>query len=121
MMVRRHDLDPGAKAGPERPQLFHRAGVGAFGWREDAPAVDEQLRETGIRAGMLGAGHRMRRHEMNALRNKRRHLPDDRALDRADVGDNSTRFEESRDLLRDRATGADGNAEDDEVGVFDRL
>ena len=29
--------------------------------------------------------------------------------------------EKRRDLLRDRAAGADGNAEDDEVGVFHRL
>ena len=43
---------------------------------------------------------------------------DDRALDRADVGDDRARLEMRRDLLRHRAAGADGNAEDDEVGVL---
>ena len=51
----------------------------------------------------------------------RRHVPDDRALDRADVGDDRARLEMRRDLLRHRAAGADGNAEDDEVGVLDRF
>ena len=49
----------------------------------------------------------------------RRHVADDRALDRADVGDDRARLEMRRDLLRDRAAGADRDAEDDEVGVLD--
>ena len=82
-------------------------GIGAFGRRQNAPAVDEQFGEAGIGAGMLGAGDRMRRHEMDARRQMRRHLADDRALDRADVGDDRAGLEERRDLLRDRAAGAD--------------
>ena len=45
----------------------------------------------------------------------------DGALDRADVGDDRARLEVRRDLLRHRAAGADGDAEDDEVGVLHRF
>ena len=51
----------------------------------------------------------------------RRHVPHHGALDRADVGDDRARLQMRRDLLRDRAAGADRNAEDDEIGVPDRL
>ena len=68
---------------------------------------------------MFGAGDRMGRDEMNVIRQMRRHLADDRALDRADVGDDRAGFEERRDLLRDRPAGADRDAEDHEVGVLD--
>ena len=67
------------------------AGIGAFGRREDAPAADEQFGEAGIGAGMLGAGDRMRRHEMHAGGQMRSHVAHDRALDRADIGDDRAR------------------------------
>ncbi len=70
---------------------------------------------------MLGAGHRMRRHEMRGLRQMRRHVPDHRALDRADVGDDRARLEVGSDFLRDRAAGADRDAEDDEIGAVGRF
>ena len=41
------------------------------------------------------------------------------ALDRADVGEDGARLEVGCDLLRDRAAGADRDAEDDKVGVSD--
>ncbi len=47
--------------------------------REDAPAVDEQFREAGIGAGVLGAGDRMRRHEGCIGRQMRRHVANHRA------------------------------------------
>ena len=50
------------------------ARVGAFGRRQDAPAVDEQLGEAGVGAGVLGAGDRMRGHEMHAGGQVRRHV-----------------------------------------------
>ena len=40
-----------------------------------------------------------------------------RALDRADIGDDRAGLEMGGDLLRDRAAGADRDAEDDEIGV----
>ena len=51
----------------------------------------------------------------------RAHVPRDGALDRADVGDDGARLEERRDLLGDRSAGADGDAEDHEVGALDRF
>ena len=58
---------------------------------------------------------------MHAGRQMRRHIPHHRALDRADIGNDRAWFEVGRDLLRHRAAGADGNAEDDEVGACDGL
>ena len=43
-----------------------------------------------------------------------------RALDRADVGDDRAGLQMRADLLGDRAAGADRNADDDEIGAFDR-
>ena len=57
---------------------------------------------------MFGAGHRMGGDEMNARRQMRRHLADDGALDRADVGDDRAGFKERRDLLRDRPQAPTG-------------
>ena len=57
VMIRRHDLDLGAERGPERAQPLDRVRVGALRRRQNAPAVDEQLGETGIGSGMLGAGN----------------------------------------------------------------
>ena len=68
---------------------------------------------------MFGPGDRMGRDEMNIARQMRRHLADDGALDRADVGHDRAGFEERCDLLSDRAAGADRDAEDHEVGVLD--
>ena len=68
VMLGRHGLDIGAEQPPERGELFDRLGVGAFGRRQDAPAVLEQLGKAGIGTGMLGAGDRMGRHEMNVVR-----------------------------------------------------
>ena len=45
MMIGRHDLDPGAHAGPECTQGFDGHRIGAVGRREDAPAVDEEFGE----------------------------------------------------------------------------
>ncbi len=121
VMIRRHDLDPGAEAGPERAQLFDRGWIGTVRRREDAPAVDEEFRKAGVRTGVLGTGDGMGGHEVHAVRNMRAHVAGDSALDRADVGDDGARLEERRDFLGDRTAGADGNAEDDEVGAFDRF
>ena len=42
------------------------------------------------------------------------------ALDRADVGDDRAGLEMRADLPRDRAAGADRDADDDEIGALDR-
>ena len=64
VVLRGHGLDIAPQRPPEGPQPLDRRGVGAVERREDAAAVDEQFGEAGIGAGMLGAGDRMRRHEM---------------------------------------------------------
>ena len=61
----------------------------------------------------------MRRHEMNVLRQMRRHIAHHRAFDRADIGHGRAGRQMRADLLGDRAAGADRNADDDEVGAFD--
>ena len=54
------------------------------------------------------------------LRQMRGHVADHRALDRADVGHDRARRQMRADLLGDGAAGADRNADDDEIGAFDR-
>ena len=61
--------------------------IGALDRREDAPAVLEQLGETRIGAGELGAGDGMARHQMRVRRQHRCKPFDDRALGRTDIGD----------------------------------
>src|SRR5882672_7189613 len=50
----------------------------------------------------------------------RRHVAHHRALDRADIGDDGAGSKMRADLLGHRATGADRDADDDEIGAFDR-
>ncbi len=73
-------------------------GSVAFGRRQDAPAVDEQFGEAGIGTGILGAGDRMRRNEMHARRQMRRHRRDDRALTEPTSETMAPGFEMRRDL-----------------------
>ncbi len=93
MMIRAHHLDLGANRGPERAQAIGGSRVDAFRRRQMHQRLMKSSAKPGIRPRMFGARDRMGRHEMNALRQMRRHVPDDRALDRADVGDDRTRFE----------------------------
>jgi hypothetical protein len=81
MMIRRHHLDLGAHRGPERAEPVGCARIGSFRRRQDAPAVDEELGETGIGARMFGARDGMRRHEMDVGRQMRRHVARDGAFD----------------------------------------
>ncbi len=107
--------------GPERAQSFDRGGIGAVGRRQDAPAVDEELGETGIGAGILGAGDRMRRHEMHAVGRCGAMSRTIAPLTEPTSETIAPGFRCARDLLRHRPAGADGNAENDEVGIPDRL
>ena len=85
---------------------------------KNAPAVDEQLGEAGVRPGMLRARDRMGRDEMHARGNVRGHVAHHRAFDRADVGDGGGRGQMRPDLRCDRAAGAHRDAENDEIGAF---
>ena len=120
VMLGRHGFDIGAERAPERGEPLDGAGIGPFRRRENAPAVDEQLGKAGIGAGMLGAGDRMGRNEMHAGGQMRGHVAHDRALDRADIGNDRAGLEMGRDLLGDLAAGADRRADDDEIGAGDR-
>jgi hypothetical protein len=120
-MIGRHDLDSGADGGPERAQSFDGVRVGAFRRGQDAPAVDEQLGETRIGTGMLGAGDRMRWYEMRAGGQIRRHVAHHGALDRADIGNDGAGLEMIGYFLRDGAAGADRNAQDHEIGILGSL
>ena len=120
VVLGRHDFDIGAERFPEPGQPFYRGGIGILWRRENAPPVDEQLRETGIGAGMFGAGDRMAGNEMDPAGNMRPHRANDVALDRTHIGDGRAGFEVRTDLARDRTTGADRHAYDHEIGVGHR-
>ena len=72
----------------------------------------------GLGAGILGAGHRMRRHEVHAGRNVRLHGLDHRLLHRTDVGDDAAGLERGRDDAGGLAAGADRRADDHQVGIL---
>ena len=101
VMVGRHRFHVGAEQAPEGRKLVHRLLVRAVGRRQDAPAVDEQLGKARIRAGIFCPRDRVRRNEIHALRQMRRHIAYDRAFDRADIGNDRARGEVRADLLRD--------------------
>ena len=62
----------------------------------------------------------MRRYEMHGLRQMRSHVAHDRAFYRTDIGDDGAGRKMRADLLCDRAACADRDADDDQVGAFDR-
>ena len=57
---------------------------------------------------------------MHGLRQMRSHIAHDRALYRTDIGDDGAGCKMRADLLCDRSACADRNANDDQVGPFDR-
>ncbi len=70
---------------------------------------------------MLGAGNRVCRHEVHAGGQMRRHIAHNGALHRADIGHDRAALEMAGDFPGDLAAGANGNAEDDEIGILDGL
>src|SRR5665811_2390456 len=70
---------------------------------------------------MLGARDRMGRHEMHGVRQVWPHVADDGPLHRADIGNDGAVLEMRRDLRGDSAANADGDADNDEIGAFDRF
>ena len=66
---------------------------------------------------MLGAGNRMAGNEADALRYMRANDLDHMFLDRADIGQDRALFEMRTNRGSQRAIGAHGGAEDDEIGV----
>ena len=120
VVIGRHGFHIGAEQAPERGEPVHRFGIGACRRREDAPAVHEQFGKAGVGPGIFRSGDRMRRYEMRGFRQMRTHVPHDGALDRADVGHRRAGHEMRADLLGHRAAGADRDADDDQIGAFDR-
>ena len=120
VMLRRHDLDVGAKRLPEPRQALDRGRLGVFRRCEDAPAVDEKLGEAGVGAGVLGAGDRMRGNEIDTGRHVRRQVAKHGSFDGADIRQDGARFEVGADFAGDGAECADRDAEDHQVGVGNR-
>ena len=112
-----HGFDVRSECLPERPQLLDRIIVRAFGGREDAPAVDEQTRESGVRARILGPRDRMRRYKMRMTGQHRRQRRDDSALDRTHVRYDRAFSKRRRDRTPDLLIGADWRAENDAIGA----
>src|SRR5262249_4414373 len=85
---------------------------------ENAPAVDEELGEAGIRPGIFGAGDGVRRHEMHSRGEVGRYGAQDRAFDRTDVRDDRSRRKVRPDLCGHLAACADRDGDDDEISAF---
>jgi hypothetical protein len=64
---------------------------------------------------MLGAGDRVAGDEMDAFGHMRGNVAHDRPLGGADIGQDRALFQMRADLLGDRAAGADGDRQDDEI------
>ena len=120
VMRRLHRFDHRAAAAPELGDLLHRRRVGAGRRRQQRPAALEQGGEAGIGAGILGAGHRMRRHEMHARRHQRPDVADHRLLGGADIGQDRPRREMRRDARGQVGEGAHRGAQHDAVGALHR-
>ena len=71
-------------------------------------------------SGIFGSRDRVRGHEMHVRRQMRCHIVHDLRLDGSDVGNDGAGTQMRGDLAGRRAALADRNADDDEVGAFDR-
>ena len=116
VMLGRHGLDVGAERPPECEQPLDRRLVRLRRRGEDAPAIDEQLGEAGVRPGMLRAGDRMRRDE-SARRSARAgpcRAPPQPFTEPTSESDRAG-LQMRGDLLGDRSALADRDAQDHEV------
>ena len=121
VVLGRHGLDIGAERRQNAASFSIAVRVGACRRRQDAPAIDEQFGKAGVGAGIFGAGDRMRRHEMHVLRQMRRHVAHDRALTEPTSETIAPGVRCGPISLATAPAGADRNADDDEVGAFDRF
>ena len=119
VMAGLHDLDLAAGPRPELAQPGDRLLVGAGRRGEDAPAPLEQLGEAGLGPGMLRAGHRMARDQMDALGDLGAQVADHRLLDRAHIADDGAGRQMVAHRRPDLGVGAERRAEHDEVGAGD--
>src|SRR6266481_6090145 len=120
VVLGRHDLDVRPEQSPERREPFDRRRLDARRRGENAPAVDEELGEAGIRPGIFGAGDGVRRHEMHPRGEVGRHGAQDRAFDRADVRDDRSWRKVRSDLCGHLAARADRDGDNDEISAFGR-
>ena len=97
-----------------RRRSLPRGGVRMHQRPSNSPAKPESG------PGKFGAGNRVGGNEMDACGHVQRHVPHHRALDRTDIGHDRAGLDD-RISFGDRGAGADGNAEDDEIGVLDGL
>ncbi len=114
-MLRVHGLDMSPHAPPQRLEPRHGGGIRVRGRRQDGEPVLEKLREPRLGPGMLGAGHRVARHEVHAFGQVRAHRRQDRALHRAHVGDDRTGCQVRLHRRRNGAACADRGRDDDQV------
>ena len=121
MVVGIHDLDQAAGAAPQLPEPLDRLRVGAGRRRQDTITPLEELCETRLRARMLGSRNRMGRDEMNAFRQHRADIANDRRLDRADIGHDRAGLQPGRHRRRDIGKYAERRAKDDQIGVGHRV
>jgi len=88
---------------------------------QNAPALFEQFRKTGIRPGMFRTGQRVTRNEMNAFIQMRGNVADHRLLDRPDVGNNRTLFKRPCQLRTNAFIGTDRRTNHDQIRIANRL
>ena len=105
------------------PCSAHRANRGAPRLRllhEDHVAVAIELRESGSRTALLGAGDRVRRNEtLEVIAQKPLRIGDHVLLGAAAVGDHRGRRQDGRDLRHHFGHLSHRRAEEHEVGVAD--
>ena len=121
MMLRIHDVHIGSASLPESRQSFHRLIARRLVRCQDAPAIVEQRGKTGVRAGLFGTRDRVAGDEMDAVRNMRAHLADDRSLCRADVRQNCAGFQRRGNPFRNRFVRSHRHTQNDEIRPVDRL
>ena len=93
--------------------------VGLLGRNDQAPAPFKESPEARVGAGKLGAGHRMRQHELHLFGEVWREVGDHRAFGGADVADDRAHLEVRSDRCSDRGEGASRHRQDHDVGTVD--
>jgi hypothetical protein len=122
VMLRVHVIDHWSRSVSQNSAAVALAvRVGIRQRRQDAPAALEQAGEAGIRAGIFGAGNRVAGNEMDALGICGAICAMTEPLVEPTSVTIAPGFSVRGDLLGDRAGGADGHRDDDQIGILDRF
>ncbi len=113
-----HFINVRAQPLPKPAQLRRGIWVSPLNRHQQAPAVVKEFRKPRPWAGMFSARQRVRSDEMHVVRQLRTNLRNDICLDRSNIRDRGTGFQQWRDFGSNGAHHPDRHTKHNQICIF---